>query len=177
MTEHSIKLYASTRAGAPSPELVCRENHSVLQELIAARLMDTVPRARARPSIGRMRARLHRRRGRRCVRVQAFSRRPHAYYAAGSRTSSSGWPRTSPSELSHQRLAEAARRAAVDRERTASIESLGGAAADDLGRPRHSRHRTPAGLRDRAEGAAARSPDADVSRPGCRLLDRGGLLG
>src|ERR1700736_3611209 len=35
------RLYASTREGAP--ELVCREDHCVLQEPIAARLMDAVP--------------------------------------------------------------------------------------------------------------------------------------
>src|SRR6202048_2781340 len=35
------RLYASTREGAP--ELVCREHHGILQEPIAARLLDAVP--------------------------------------------------------------------------------------------------------------------------------------
>src|ERR1700736_3118628 len=36
-----FRLYASTREGAP--ELVCREAHGVLQEPMAARLLDAVP--------------------------------------------------------------------------------------------------------------------------------------
>src|SRR5882762_8785631 len=35
------RLYASTREGAP--ELVCREGHRVLQEPIAAKLIDAMP--------------------------------------------------------------------------------------------------------------------------------------
>src|SRR5258705_13988839 len=35
------RLYASTREGAP--ELVCRQDHGVLRDPIAARLMDAVP--------------------------------------------------------------------------------------------------------------------------------------
>src|SRR5882757_798087 len=35
------RLYASTREGAP--ELVCREDHGVLREPMAARLVDAVP--------------------------------------------------------------------------------------------------------------------------------------
>ena len=113
-----FRLYASTREGAP--ELVCREDHGVLREPIAARLIDAVPG----PERG-LRSGV-------CAPVfiddavvgvfALFSRRPHAY---------------SPQDLAlvqrlaayvavglaHQRLAEAARHAAVERERTASIES------------------------------------------------------
>ena len=112
------RLYASTREGAP--ELVCREDHGVLREPITARLMVAVPG----PERG-LRSGV-------CAPVliddavvgvfALFSRRPQAY---------------SPQDLAlvqrlvgyiavglaHQRLAEAARDAAVDRARTASIES------------------------------------------------------
>src|SRR6202035_1520674 len=112
------RLYASTREGAP--ELVCRESHSVLQEPIAARLMDTVPG----PERG-LRSGV-------CAPVfigdavvgafALFSRRPHAYspqdLALVQRLA--GYVAVG---LAHQRLAEAARHAAVERARTASIES------------------------------------------------------
>jgi transcriptional regulator with GAF, ATPase, and Fis domain len=112
------RLYASTRAGAP--ELVCREDHGVLREPVAARLMDAVPGPERGLRSGVCAPVLI---GDAVVGVFAlFSRRPHAYspqdlalvqrlagyFAVG---------------LAHQRLAEAARSAAVDRARTASIES------------------------------------------------------
>src|SRR5260370_3321114 len=40
-TGTQYRLYASTRAG--TPELVCPEDHGVLREPIAARLIDVVP--------------------------------------------------------------------------------------------------------------------------------------
>src|SRR5258707_4888024 len=116
--ESQYRLYASTRQGAP--ELLCRADHDVLQDPMTPRLLDTVPG----PERG-LRSGV-------CVPVfvdekivgvfALFSRRPHAY---------------SPQDLAlvqqlasyvavglaHQRLAETARRAAVERERTASIES------------------------------------------------------
>ena len=112
------RLYASTGHG--DPELLCRDDRCVLTDPIVPRLVDAVPGPE---------------RGLRsgvsapvfiddtAVGVLAlFSRRPHAY---------------SPHDvvlvqrladyvavgLAHQRLAEAARRAAVERARTASIES------------------------------------------------------
>jgi transcriptional regulator with GAF, ATPase, and Fis domain len=112
------RLYASTGHG--DPEVLCRGDHCVLQEPIVPRLMDAVPG----PDRGL--------RSGACAPVfiddtvvgvfALFSRRPQAY---------------SPQDLAlvqrladyvavglaHQRLAEGARRAAVERERTASIES------------------------------------------------------
>src|SRR5712692_5548694 len=113
-----FRLYASTREGAP--ELVCREGHSVLKEPIAPRLLDAVPG----PERG-LRSGV-------CAPVfiddavvgvfALFSRRPHAYspddLALVERLA--GYIAVG---LAHQRLAESARRAAVERERTASIES------------------------------------------------------
>jgi transcriptional regulator with GAF, ATPase, and Fis domain len=112
------RLYASTRLG--DPELVCPDDHCVIRHPIVPRLLDELPGPE---------------RGLRSgvtapvfidgavVGVFAlFSRRPHAYtprdlmlvqrladYVAVG--------------LAHQRLADAARRAAVEREHTASIES------------------------------------------------------
>jgi transcriptional regulator with GAF, ATPase, and Fis domain len=112
------RLYASTREGVP--EIVCREDHSVLKEPMAARLIDPVPG----PERG-LRSGV-------CAPVfigdtvigvfALFSRRPHAY----------GTPDLALVErladyiavgLAHQRLADGARRAAVERARTAGIES------------------------------------------------------
>jgi transcriptional regulator with GAF, ATPase, and Fis domain len=112
------RLYASTREGAP--ELVCREGHRVLQEPIAAKLIDAMPGHEGGLRSGVCAPVLI---GDAVVGVFAvFSRRPHAY---------------SPQDLAlvqrladyiavglaHQRLAEAARHAAVERARTASVES------------------------------------------------------
>jgi transcriptional regulator with GAF, ATPase, and Fis domain len=112
------RLYASTREGAP--ELVCCEKHSALRQPIAARLMDAVPGPERGLRSGVCAPVLI---GDAVVGVFAlFSRRPHAY---------------SPQDLAlvqrlvdyiavglaHQRLAEVARQAAVDRARAASIES------------------------------------------------------
>jgi transcriptional regulator with GAF, ATPase, and Fis domain len=112
------RLYASTCEGAP--EIVCREDHGVLREPIAARLMDAVPGPERGLRSGLCAPVLI---GDAVVGVFAlFSRRPHAY---------------SPQDLAlvqrmvgyiavglaHQRLAEAARHAAVERARTAGIES------------------------------------------------------
>ncbi len=112
------RLYASTREGAP--ELVCRDDHGVLREPVAARLIDAVPGPERGLRSGVCAPVFI---GDAVVGVFAlFSRRPHAY---------------SPQDLTlvqrlvgyiavglaHQRLAEAARHAAVERARTASIES------------------------------------------------------
>jgi transcriptional regulator with GAF, ATPase, and Fis domain len=112
------RLYASTREGAP--DLVCRQDHGVLQEPITARLMDAVPGPERGLRSGVCAPVFV---GDAVVGVFAlFSRRPHAY---------------SPQDLAlverlvgyiavglaHQRFAEAARHAAVERARTASIES------------------------------------------------------
>ena len=112
------RLYASTREGAP--ELVCREDHCVLREPIAARLMDAVPGPERGLRSGVCAPVLI---GDAVVGVFAlFSRRPHAYspqdLALVQRLA--GYIAVG---LAHQRLAEAARHAAVDRARTASIES------------------------------------------------------
>jgi transcriptional regulator with GAF, ATPase, and Fis domain len=112
------RLYASTREGAP--ELVCRENHSVLREPIAARLMDAVPGPERGLRSGVCAPVLI---GDAVVGVFAlFSRRPQAYSPQdlGLVQRLAGYVAVG---LAHQRLAEAARRAAVDRERTANIES------------------------------------------------------
>jgi DNA-binding NtrC family response regulator len=112
------RLYASTREGVP--DLVCREHQGVLREPIAARLMDVVPG----PDRG-LRSGV-------CAPVfiddavvgvfALFSRRPHAYsppdLALVQRLA--GYIAVG---LAHQRFAEAARHAAVERARAASIES------------------------------------------------------
>jgi GAF domain-containing protein len=112
-----FRLYASTGG---DPELVCRNAHCVFQDPIVPRLLDAVPGLE---------------RGLRSgvsapvfiddavVGVFAlFSRRPDAYashdLALVQRLA--GYVAVG---LAHQRLAEAARHAAVDRARTASIES------------------------------------------------------
>src|SRR5712692_2584934 len=112
------RLYASTREGAPA--LVCRQDHGSLQEPIAPRIMDAVPGPERGLRSGVCAPVFI---GDAVVGVFAlFSRHPHAY---------------SPEDLAlvqrladyvavglaHQRLAEAARNAAVERARTASIES------------------------------------------------------
>ena len=113
-----FRLNASTREGAP--ELMCREDHGVLREPIAARLLDSMPGPDRGLRSGVCAPVLI---GGTVVGVSAlFSRRRDAdspqdlvlverlagYVAVG---------------LAHQRLAEAARHAAVDRARTADIES------------------------------------------------------
>jgi two-component system response regulator AtoC len=115
-----FRLYASTH---PDPTLVCREDrddHCVLQEPIVSRVLDTVPG----PERG-LRSGV-------CTPVLIdeevvgvfglFSRRPQAYsqehLALVERLA--GYVAVG---LAHQRLADAARRAAVERERTANIES------------------------------------------------------
>jgi transcriptional regulator with GAF, ATPase, and Fis domain len=113
-----FRLYASTREGAP--ELVCREDHGVLKEPIAARLMDAVPGPERGLRSGVCAPVFV---GEAVVGVLAlFSRRPQAYSLQdlGLVQRLAGYVAVG---LAHQRLAEAARRAAVDRERTASIES------------------------------------------------------
>jgi transcriptional regulator with GAF, ATPase, and Fis domain len=113
-----FRLYASTGRGGP--ELVCREDHCVLQEPIVPRLLDPVPG----PERGlRSGVCAPVRIGGAVVGVFAlFSRRPHAYtpedLALAERLA--GYVAVG---LAHQRLAEAARHAAVERARTASIES------------------------------------------------------
>src|SRR5712671_1813230 len=112
------RLYASTREG--DPELVCRQDHCVLQEPIAARLIDPVPGADRGLRSGVCAPVFI---GDTIVGVFAlFSRRPHAYspedLALVQRLA--GYVAVG---LAHQRLAEAARHAAVERARTASIES------------------------------------------------------
>jgi DNA-binding NtrC family response regulator len=112
------RLYASTREGAP--ELVCREGHGVLREPIAARIMDAVPGSERGLRSGVCAPVLI---GETVAGVFAlFSRRPDAYsppdLALVQRLA--GYIAVG---LAHQRFAEAARHAAVDRARTASIES------------------------------------------------------
>ncbi len=113
-----FRLYASTGQGAP--ELVCCEDHCVLQEPRAPRLIDPVPGPERGLRSGVCAPVLI---GDTVVGVLGlFSRRPHAYstedLALVERLA--GYVAVG---LSHQRLAEAARHAAVDRARTASIES------------------------------------------------------
>jgi two-component system NtrC family response regulator len=112
------RLYASTREGAP--ELVCREDHGVLREPMTARLMDAVPGPERGLRSGVCAPVFI---GDAVVGVFAlFSRRPHAYspqdLALVQRLA--GYIAVG---LAHERLAEAARHAAVERARTASIES------------------------------------------------------
>jgi transcriptional regulator with GAF, ATPase, and Fis domain len=112
------RLYASTREGAP--ELVCREHQGVLREPIAATLMDAVPGPERGLRSGVCAPVLI---GGAVVGVFAlFSRRPHAYSAQDLALVQrlAGYIAVG---LAHQRLAEAARHAAVERARTASIES------------------------------------------------------
>jgi transcriptional regulator with GAF, ATPase, and Fis domain len=112
------RLYASTREGAA--ELVCPEDRGVLRKPMTARILDAVPG----PERG-LRSGV-------CAPVfiddvvvgvfALFSRRPHAYsqqdLALVERLV--GYIAVG---LAHQRFAEAARHAAVERARTASIES------------------------------------------------------
>jgi transcriptional regulator with GAF, ATPase, and Fis domain len=116
--ESQYRLYASTRRGAP--ELICRADHDVLEGPMMPRLVDTVPG----PERG-LRSGV-------CVPVfidekivgvfALFSRRPHAYSPRDLALVQqlAGYVAVG---LAHQRLAETARQAAVERERTASIES------------------------------------------------------
>jgi transcriptional regulator with GAF, ATPase, and Fis domain len=112
------RLYASTVHG--DPELLCRDDHCVLQDPIVPRLMDAAPGPERGLRSGVSAPVII---DDKTVGVLAlFSRSPAAY---------------SPFDLvlvqrladyvavglAHQRLAEAARRAAVERARTASIES------------------------------------------------------
>ncbi|HWF86198.1 MAG TPA: sigma 54-interacting transcriptional regulator [Vicinamibacterales bacterium] len=112
------RLYASTGDG--NPELLCRDEHCVLKDPIEPRLLDAVPG----PSRG-LRSGV-------CAPVliddkvvgvfALFSKRPNAYTPSDLALAQrlAGYIAVG---LAHQRLAEAARRAAVERERTASIES------------------------------------------------------
>jgi transcriptional regulator with GAF, ATPase, and Fis domain len=116
--ESQYRLYASTRQGAP--ELLCRADHDVLQDPIAPRLLNTVPG----PERG-LRSGV-------CVPVfiddkvvgvfALFSRRADAYSPQDLALVQqlAGYVAVG---LAHDRLADTARRAAVERERTASIES------------------------------------------------------
>ncbi|HEV3215472.1 MAG TPA: sigma 54-interacting transcriptional regulator [Vicinamibacterales bacterium] len=112
------RLYASTREGAP--ELVCGADHGVLREPITAKLVDAVPGPERGLRSGVCAPVLI---GGSVVGVLAlFSRRPHAYspqdLALVQRLA--GYVAVG---LAHQRLAEAARHAAVDRARAASVEN------------------------------------------------------
>src|SRR5260221_173363 len=116
--ESQYRLYASTRQGAP--ELMCRASHDVLQDPVVPRLLDSVPG----PERG-LRSGV-------CVPVfvdekivgvfALFSRRADAYSPQDLALVQqlAGYVAVG---LAHQRLAETARHAAVERERTASIES------------------------------------------------------
>ena len=113
-----FRLYASTREGAP--DLVCREETCILREPIAPKLMDTVPGLERGLRSGVCAPVLI---GDAVVGVFAlFARRPHAYTAQDLALVQrlAGYVAVG---LAHQRLAEAARRAAVERARAASIES------------------------------------------------------
>jgi transcriptional regulator with GAF, ATPase, and Fis domain len=112
------RLYASTREGAP--ELVCRDDHCVLREPIAARLMDAVPGPERGLRSGVCTPVLI---GDAVVGVFAlFSRRPHAYspqdLALVQRLA--GYIAVG---LAHQRLAEAARHVAEAQARAERLES------------------------------------------------------
>ena len=113
-----FRLYASTREGAP--DLVCREETCILREPIAPKLMDTVPGLERGLRSGVCAPVLI---GDAVVGVFAlFARRPHAYTARDLALVQrlAGYVAVG---VAHQRLAEAARRAAVERARAASIES------------------------------------------------------
>src|SRR6266851_8290375 len=113
-----FRLYASTREGAP--DLVCREETCILREPIAPKLMDTVPGLERGLRSGVCAPVLI---GDAVVGVFAlFARRPRAYTAQDLALVQrlAGYVAVG---VAHQRLAEAARRAAVERVRAASIES------------------------------------------------------
>jgi transcriptional regulator with GAF, ATPase, and Fis domain len=113
-----FRLYASTHPG--DPKVVCRQGNCVLQEPIVARLLDTVPGSERGLRSGV------------CAPVfidrevvgvfGLFSRRPQAYSKADLVLAERLAAYVAVG-LAHQRLADAARRAAVDRERAANIES------------------------------------------------------
>jgi transcriptional regulator with GAF, ATPase, and Fis domain len=113
-----FRLYASTREGAP--DLVCRGENCILREPIVPKLMDTVPGLERGLRSGVCAPVLI---GDAVVGVFAlFARRPHAYTAQDLALVQrlAGYVAVG---LAHQRLAEAARGAAVERARAASIES------------------------------------------------------
>jgi DNA-binding NtrC family response regulator len=113
-----FRLHASTREGAP--DLVRREETCILREPIEPRLMDTVPGLERGLRSGVSAPVLI---GDAVVGVFAlFARRPHAYTAQDLALVQrlTGYVAVG---LAHQRLAEAARRAAVELGRAASIES------------------------------------------------------
>jgi hypothetical protein len=113
-----FRLYASTREGAP--DLVCREETCILREPIAPKLMDTVPGLERGLRSGVCAPVLI---GDAVVGVFAlFARRPRVYTAQDLALVQrlAGYVAVG---VAHQRLAEAARRAAVERARAASIES------------------------------------------------------
>jgi len=112
------RLYASTVRG--DPELLCRNDQCVLRDPIVPRLLDAIPGPERGLRSGVSAPVFI---DDKIVGVFAlFSRRPHAYspqdLALVERLA--GYVAVG---LAHQRLAEAARSAAVERERTASIES------------------------------------------------------
>ena len=112
------RLYASTMRG--DPELLCRNDQCVLRDPIVPRLLDAIPGPERGLRSGVSAPVFI---DDKIVGVFAlFSRRPHAYspqdLALVERLA--GYVAVG---LAHQRLAEAARSAAVERERTASIES------------------------------------------------------
>jgi two-component system response regulator FlrC len=113
-----FRLYASTREGAP--DLVCRDDNCILREPIEAKLTDIVPGLDRGLRSGVCAPVLI---GDAVVGVFAlFARRPHAYttqdLALVQRLA--GYVAVG---LAHQRLAETARLAAIERARAASIES------------------------------------------------------
>jgi transcriptional regulator with GAF, ATPase, and Fis domain len=112
------RLYASTRHGAP--ELLCRGDHCVLQDPMVPRLLDAAPGPDRELRSGLSAPVLI---DDKVVGIfMLFSRRPHAYspqdLALVERLA--GYVAVG---LAHQRLADVARRAAVERERTATVES------------------------------------------------------
>ena len=113
-----FRLYASTNPGAPS--VVCRDGACVMRDPIEPRLMDRVPGPERGLRSGASAP----------VRIDGtpvgvfalFSRRSLAY-SAHDLTLVQRLADYVAVALAHQRLAETARRAAVERERAASIES------------------------------------------------------
>jgi transcriptional regulator with GAF, ATPase, and Fis domain len=113
-----FRLYASTRDGAP--EVVCRQNRCALHDPVAPRLFTNIPWD-ARGLRSGVSAPV-------CIDdkpvgvLALLSRHPAAYSARDLSLLQrlAGYIAVA---LAHQRLAEAARHAAVERERTAAIES------------------------------------------------------
>ncbi len=116
--ESQFRLYASTREGAP--EMVCRGQDCPIGDAMEPQVFDAVPG----PERGlRSGLSVPVKIGDRMVGVFAlFSREPHAY-STRDLTLAERLGAYVAVALAHQRLAESAREAAVERERSANIEN------------------------------------------------------